>query len=556
MAGSQPIYQSRNRDSRFNDALQRPLYVVDGVIQNVDNHSIDGPALGNDEPRQNNRIQPFNRIVDFEGDKYWWHNQYVRVNVPGSGWTLGATNTGGPSPGRGVQIFPVGTDYQVINLGLFPITDETTGQQKLVALFVDDDFNRRLGARVKNSKFTSDGQWSSEILMTLDTNAINSTTAQAGWGYYGRIGNKVYLQFRRADRLERDFVEVDLNTITASQITASDTPTNLASTSGAVTRRYSPDVFCPYSGIMWLMQREGGYDIGLGSNNPRDARTSWYIERPSLTPGVDLVLISGLAPDGAGPGGSPPRDDDWWEGRAEMFVDPDEGKMYALNFIRGSGDKSGFACWQMRYDSVTDSLINEGDVGWNVLPPILRMQDSSNFTFSHTSKWKAYNLVDESGTSSIVFELMKNSRQGNLVNTYLWNGPNVEMSFLGQGGDAAHSRSMIKIGGGEYVSSPRKPYDFTFRVDASGAPAGTLNMRTRVLGSGQPIKIRWYFTDKSVPMQRLALVQNASSGNLVGNELRNVIASSGIEYVVQWRIQDQGVPLANVFDIHPVAENA
>ena len=550
MAGSEPIYQTRDGDSRYSDAEQRPFYNLNGILQPVDENNIEGPILGVDEPPTDGRFASLNRAVDFEGDKYWWHNNYVRVNIPGSGWTVGDPGTGGQAKTVGVNIPALGIDYQNIILGLFPMISKSDGQQRLVALYIDDDFTRRLGARIKESKFTSTGGWSAEITMQLSTSALNGSTANVGgWGYYGRIGNKVYLQFRANEKLENNYVEVDLDTITAIEYVAATTPSNTVSSSGSVTQRMAPDVFCPYSGFIWRMCKEGGHGVELGSSHPSNSRTSWYLERPSITPVVDLILVSGLSPDG-GLGVA----NDSWEGRTELFVDPDVGKMYGMTFIRGSGNRSGFACWQMRYDSITDALINEGNVGETVLPPPFRLKTGTDFLM--TSRWKAYNLVNASGESTVILEVMRDGQNGTLVNTYGWNGPNTQMTFLGQGGNAKLSRPNIKIGGGEYVSSPRQPYDLTFRVDAVGAPAGTVNLRTRILGSGQAVKLRWLFTDKSVSMTREALVQNASSGTLIGNQLSGIIASSGIEYVVQWRLQDQNVQLTNTFDIHPVAENA
>jgi len=550
MAGSEPILQARHRDTRFGQDDQRPFSVLNGIAEPIPGQSIDGPAVGAADGISNIRRKgSLNRVIEFEGETYWWHRNYVRVSVPGSGWTAGEA----PAGGRGIQTLSVNTDYSWVDIGLFAIVN-SNGHQELIACYCDDDTNGRIGIRRKQSKFTGDGTWGAEQLVDLDINVLNNqASTRSAYNWYARLGNNLYMQWVRNVDLYPQIMRVDLEKAVGLQFSHAPNLSTIAS-GKIVSYLETPHVFCGYSGIMWQMYRYGGQGVALDfSSRPGGIGTSWVLERvDGVNPTVDIVITSGLAPDGTSAIGL--NNIDWSTGRSEMFVDPDEGRMFGMTFIRGSGNKSGHAIWSLRYDGTTDKIFNDGDVGWSALPPALRMQDSNATIASPLSRWKAYNLIDSSGTSTIVFEYMNTGEQANLSNWYKWNGPSVEMSFLGQGGDASWSRPNIKIGGGQRVWSPRQSYNYAFRVSDSGAPAGTLNLYTRVIGSGQAVKVRWLFSDDDGPMTKLATVQNTTSGVLSNNEVTGIIAN-GSEFKVEWKLQDQGISFGDEFDIHPVADN-
>jgi hypothetical protein len=262
--------------------------------------------------------------------------------------------------------------------------------------------------------------------------------------------------------------------------------------------------------------------------------------------------MTGIKPNGSTV--LPTNGNDYSEGKWDMFTIPASGRMYALTYIHGSGvnDARGWACWRFRSDNDTDTLINEGDIGWKVLPPPLRLSTSS--TVDYRSRFISYSLVDVSGDLTTIFEYAIDGAQGSLVNTYQWVDEDTEMRFLNVGGDTTWARPLLNIGGGQFVYSPRQPYNFAFRVDASGASPGVLKLRTRVLGSSENVKLRYYFTAKGEAMQRLASISAPTSGSISADELTGITANSG-EFVVDWAIESQGFTLNDVFEIHPVAED-
>lgn len=548
MAGSQPILQSRHRDTRFGEDDMRPFSVFNGAVQGVPGDSIEGPAVGgSDAITAATRKQALNRVTEFEGEIYWWHSNDIRVSIPGSGWTRGETPTGG----RGIDTTSIDTDYAWANIGLFPIITRD-GKQELVALYSDSDSASNFGLRRKQSRITGDGTWGTEELIDVDNNIFtNAAPNRCAYNYYAREGNNLYMQWVNNVSLEAQYVKIDLETAVATQLSRAPNPTT-ASSGTQVHYAETPHVFCGYSGLMWYMYRLGGYAGNLGGVGSRE--THWLVERvEGVVPRVELVLMSGLAPDGiATPGIGTAID--WATGRSEMFVDPDQGRMYAMHFVRGSGDKSGWAVHQLRYDGQTDKLYDDGDVGWLTLPPSLRMLDSTSQTINPTSRFKAYNLVDSSGVSTVILEFMATGAQGNLTNWYMWNGPATPMTFLGQGGDASWSRPNIKIGGGHRVWSPRQPYNFACRVDESGASPGTVNVYTRILGSGEPVKVRYLFTSENHPMTKQAQIQNTTSGVITNNEVTGIIAN-GAEFRVEWLAENQNIPFGGEFSIHAVADN-
>jgi hypothetical protein len=557
MAGSEPIFQSRNRDSRFSADDIRPFSVLNGIEQNILPKTVEIATSVETSASNNRRTLGLNRMIEFEGDLYWWQRNGIRVHVPGSGWTLGPTTNGSRgSVGMGGDV-----QYEEKILGMYNFVTEA-GEQKLAAVWVDSSFNSRLGIRVKESKYTGDGTWSSEVALSPGTATItNAADGDGVYGYPVQDGKKLYIQFQGFEnyRLYEEYAEIDLEAQTITAFTKSpiaDLPGNVGSTSGNNVVPVPPTVMCSYSGITWHMYGVGGYGSALGSSRPFNQRQAIVVERVrQIIPELDLVLASGLTPNGRGSQPNQSDPDDYFQGRSDMFVVPESGRMYAFAYIWGSGlsDAAGWAVFRMRYDGASDTLINEGDIGWKVLPFPLRLSTSS--TIGVRSRVKAYSLVDPSGRLTTIIEYMNDGTQGSLVNTYRWENEDTEMTLLNTGGDASWTRPLIKIGGGERVWSPRQPYNFTFRVDASGADPGKLKLRTRVLGSSEAIKVRYYFTDKKVPMQRLANISAPTSGSISANELTGITANSG-EFVVDWDIQAQGFDLNDEFNIHPVAEDA
>lgn len=560
MPGSEPILQARNRDSRF--AEGKPFSVLNGVTQDISPTTIVEPTVPPENGASNReRTCAVNRIVEFEGDLYWFHRNVIRTHAPESGWMIQPTTRGS----RGLVTGMNDTQYEEKVLGLFPFLT-TDGQQKLAAVYVDSSFNSRLGIHVKNSKLTGDGLWSSETTLSVGNTIVANTADGDGvFGYPILDGNKLYIQFQGGDNTRLfvgGYVEIDLENLSAttfSRTPESQLPSNITSTSGNNVHAIPPSVFCTYSGINWLMYCAGGAGQSLGTQRPSHQPQAIVVERArQLTPQLDLILQTGIRPtENTGfPGGTT----DYFEGRNELFVASPTGQdteyMYALGFIWGSGAggqwHTGWACWKLLYDSDTDSLLNLGDIGWKVLPPPLRLSTTS--TLDVRSRFKAYSLVDVSGQLTNILDFSLDGDEGSLTNVYEWRGEDEEMRLLNTGGDASWSKPLIKIGGGEQVWSPRQPYNFAFRVDASGASPGKLKLRTRVFGEGESIKVRYYFTSSKGPMKQLASISAPTSGSISANELTGVTANSG-EFIVDWDIQAQGFDLNDVFNIHPVAED-
>lgn len=308
----------------------------------------------------------------------------------------------------------------------------------------------------------------------------------------------------------------------------------------------------------------GGAAQNLGTGRPYQQPQGLVVERvPQLLPQLDLTITTGIRPQGDIGVPTYTETNDYFEGRNELFVDSPSGSnidyMYALAFIWGSGTATpgewatGWSCWKLRYDNDTDSLINEGDIGWKVLPPPLRLRTST--TLDMRNRFKAYSLVDVSGDLTTILTFSLDGNQNSLENVYQWRGEDQEMRLLNTAvGNASWSHPLIKNGGGESVWSPRQPYNFAFRVDASGADPGTLNLRTRVFGNSEPLRVRFYFDSKKSPMRQLASISGATSGTISGDELTGITANSG-EFSVVWNIQDQGFELNDIWNIHPVAED-
>lgn len=553
MAGSEPIFRVRNKDTRFTNG--EPFSVLNLIPQSFENPTTEVAPTSEPGGTFNERAVGINRVVEFEGDIYWFHRNSIRVYVPGSGWTRSATTKAGVG---GVLTSMNETSYNQSVIGLYPFQTQN-GEQKLAAVYVDAASAGRLAMHVKNSRFTNDGSWSAEISFTPGGVIDGSWLSDGGNGYPALNGTKLYVQFRgfANERLYNSYLELDLEDQVATSFSRSpisDLPSNVTSTSGNNVHAIPPDVFCTYSGITWLCYMAGGAGASLGAGRPWQQPQAIVIERVrQIIPQLDLVVMTGIRPNGnAGGVGA---NQDFFEGRNEMFVIPESGRMYALTYIWGSGatNHRGWACWRLRYDNGTDSLLNEGDIGWKVLPPPLRLQTSSSLDNMH-GRFKSYSLVDVSGQLTTILEFSRDGNEQSLENVYQWIDEDTEMRLLNTGGSAGWSKPLIKIGGGESVWSPRQPYNFAFRADASGADPGTLKLRTRIFGSSEAVKVRYYFTAKGHPMQRIANISAPTSGSISANELTGITANSG-EFVVDWAIQAQGFNLNDVFNIHPIAED-
>ncbi|TFH25934.1 hypothetical protein E4G67_00005, partial [Candidatus Bathyarchaeota archaeon] len=190
MAGSEPIFQIRNKDSRFTDASTRS--VLNGIPQIIVPTTVElGGATSETTTANRQRTQSLNRIVEFEGDTYWFHRNVIRTHVPGSGWTNSPTTLGS----RGLITSMNDTEFEGAVVGLYPFLTEA-GEQKLAAVYSDSAFNARMGIAVKNSKYTSDGLWSAETTMTIVGGLTSSGPANGGFGYPILDGNKLYLQWQ------------------------------------------------------------------------------------------------------------------------------------------------------------------------------------------------------------------------------------------------------------------------------------------------------------------------------------------------------------------------
>lgn len=512
------LFFTRHRDASLGPAA---LTAINGSFKNIETN----PSLSNETDRDD--VASINRVIEFEGDIYWWHDKKIYKRVPESGWALE----------KDVAITTSDTCKAV--WGLHPIVT-SDGHQNLVALYYDN-LSSDISMIKKKSRFSQNGTWGSEVTFTINAPAAGDDAGVQGWPVVHN--NVYYTNLRNNTSLVDDAIAINLDEETLGEISRTTLPTNEVSSSGDVVRAMYPDAWCAYKNEVFHLFREGGND-GSFRNHP----SSWAIARysPALNLSIDLIA-SGLAPDGSYTADT---DRDIRRGRPELFVDNNTGFMYAITQVRPSGT----AIWELDWDQGNERLINRQEIGIKVLPAALRLSSGAG-NGDMRNRWKAYNLVGPSGEESIMIEFNDKGNSDSLSAFFLWRGPTQRMLYLGAGGNGAMSRSQLKVGGGQSTWSEQQPFDVTCRLSPSGASDGTVKLYSRVLGSGQSVDVSWWFSPSGHAMTTQAEIQNASSGTIVSNVLNGIVANSG-EFNVEWKLQDQGVDVGQVSNIHAIASLA
>lgn len=561
MAGSESFLQYRYRNSTQPPAV---FSNTNGLLEQIGNSF--GQDWFDELVGDVNSLRHMNLVVEWEGELY-----AVTRNVTNFLAIFKYNSSTGIWSQDTVDLVNLaGVAQLAVNLGLHPV--EIDGIPYLYFIYhgAGDTSNRSWSHIRKQSRFKGDGSWSTALAQTLESNTGDSETDERG--VYGDIlidENILYTSLVRGIASQSITAPSRAGSIGALSLFNFKTriwsglPQAGASGYEVGTQGQAsltgPMALAKFKGKIYQLAREGSSEHSTpfrGSN----------ILIQSFTKGIiggnieqiligDLDQIESSDPDVLGA-------QNWEEGRYCMFVDRSLDKLFAIAYIRGSGAEGGpagiggraedgWACWQLDQDGAGD-LINEGEISHTVLPEAVRAGISTRVgNPAQSLRWTSYDIVDASGNTEILLELAGGGGTSDLVNTYKWRGPSLEIEFLGQGGGGDLSIPLINGGGGEGIFSDRHPFDVVVGTDPSGGQGvGEVTLTARVIGSGEPIDIRWFHASNSGDIPNLiCTIKDASSGSISSNVLTGAVADSGIEYSVTWEAATDGVPANSFFAV-------
>lgn len=474
-----------------------------------------------------------NQVIEFEGDLYVNHNGRI--------WILNqATNTWQLDTGAATTSRPANLQY-----GFYVVN--VTGVPHLFAM-QSSSAAINTAFRVKVSPNFGGTTWTEAIeSLSLSDNGTDSV-------YFDNLifKNNFYQQFSDAQNSLSQVVKFNFELRDWSVVNHNLPPTAAVGSGSSI---YGPATFCAYNDKLYEL-------LFAGDNDNTSVPQSIYLQEVegggAFGSTHALTIASGLT---SVTNTSDTTTADRNYGRTTMFVDTNEDKMYAMCIVQsGQGFTDGWACFEIEESGGQLRVLR--DVGQNVLPEQIAFS-KAQVSRPMSERMRHYTTVDESGMEVIYVEYepldtpFTSAAPNSATNFYRWRGPDTPMEFLGFQPAGLWSKPRPQQGEGNHIFSSRIPFNFGFSVEPSGAIAtlpGTMRLKTRVYGSGQPIELYFLFNKEGeTNLQRADVFSSSSGVPDEANKRITQVRAEGTEIVCQWRAQSDGVGLDEKFTIMPVA---